>query len=83
MHPQTYFDVIAAFSGQKSLILSLRARFVNSFYKFLANDNNVVKSVAFICKSNPMSCAGNNYRMLLNAKHELIIEGLSLSNESC
>ncbi len=29
-----------------------------------------MKSVAFICKSNPMSCAGNNYRMLLNAKKE-------------
>ncbi len=38
------------------------------FDKCLKNDNNVVKSVAFISKSNPMSCAGNKYRMLLNAK---------------
>ncbi len=30
-----------------------------------------------------MSCAGNNYRMLLNAKNELIIEGLSVWNERC
>ncbi len=41
---------------------------------------NVVNSVAIICKSNPMSCAGNNYRMLLNAKSELTIEGLSVWN---
>ncbi len=42
-----------------------------------------MKSVAFICKSNPMSCAGNNYRMLLNAQNELTIEGLSVWNERC
>ncbi len=47
------------------------------------NDNNVVKSVAFICKSNSISCAGNNYRMLLNAKNELTIDGLSVWNEIC
>ncbi len=68
VHPQTHCGVIAALSGQKPLILSLRARFVNYFSKCLKNYNNVVKSVACICKSNPMSCAGNNYRMLLNAK---------------
>ncbi len=49
--------------------------------KSLENDTNVVNS--FICKTNPMSCAGNNYRMLLNAKNKLIIEGLSLWNERC
>ncbi len=54
---------------------------MNCFNKCLENDNNVVKSVAFICKSNLMSCAGNNYRMLLNAKNELTIEGLSVWNE--
>ncbi len=43
----------------------------------------IVKYVAFICKSNPMSSAGNNYRMLLNAKNELTIEGLSVWNERC
>ncbi len=30
-----------------------------------------------------MSCAGNNYRMLLNVKNELTIEGLSVWNERC
>ncbi len=83
VHPQTHCDVIAAFSGQKTLILSLRARFVKCFNKCLEHDNNVVKSVAFICKSNPMSCAGNNYRMLLNAKNELTIEGLVVWSETC
>ncbi len=53
------------------------------FNKCLEHDSNVVKSVAFIGKSNPMSCAGNNYRMLLNAKNELTIEGLSVWNERC
>ncbi len=78
VHPQTHCDVIAALSGQKPLILSLRARFVNIVKKCLENDNNVVKFVAFIYKFNPLSCAGNNYRMLLNAKNELTIEGLSV-----
>ncbi len=53
------------------------------FNNCLENDNNVVKSVAFICKSNPMFCAGNNYRILLNAKHEFTIEGLLVWNERC
>ncbi len=51
--------------------------------KFLENDNNVVKSVAFICKSNSMSCAGINYRMLFNATNELTIKRLSVWNERC
>ncbi len=42
-----------------------------------------MKSIAFICKSNPMCCAGINYRMLLNAKNVLTIKGLSVWNESC
>ncbi len=78
VHSQTHCDVIAALSGQKPLILSLMARFVKFVNKCLENDNNVVKSVAFISKSNPTSCAVNNYRMLSNAKNELTIEGLSV-----
>ncbi len=81
VHPQTHCDFIAALSGQKRLILSLRARFVNFFNKCLENDINVVKSVTFICKSNPMSCASNNYQMLLNAKNELTIERGIISME--
>ncbi len=52
---------------------------MNLFNKCLENDNNVLTFVAFICKPNPMSCAGNNYKMLLNA----IIEALSVWNERC
>ncbi len=52
------------------------------FNKCLENDNNV-KSGAFISKSNPMPCAGNNLRMLLNAKDDLTIKGLSVWNERC
>ncbi len=37
----------------------------------------------FTCKCNQMSCAGNNYRMLLNDKNDLTIEGLSVWNERC
>ncbi len=48
-HPQTQCDVIAALSCQKPLILSLRARVVKYFNNCLANDNNVVTSVAFSC----------------------------------
>ncbi len=33
-------------------------------------ENGVVKTFAFICNSNPMSCAGNNYKLLLNDKNE-------------
>ncbi len=56
---------------------------MNFFNKCLEHDKNVVKSIANICKSNPMSCVGNNYRMLLNTKNELTIEGLSVWNERC
>ncbi len=47
--------------------------------KCLENINNVVN----ICKSNPVFCAGNNYRLMSNAKNEHTIEGLSVWNERC
>ncbi len=58
--------------------LNLCARFVKLFIKCLEKDNNVMKYVAFICKSNPSFYTSNNYRMLLNAKNEFTIEGLSI-----
>ncbi len=73
---------MSALAGQKPLILSLRARVVY-YNDCLEYDNTVVKFVAFICKSNPISRSGNNYRMLLNAKNELTIEGLSVWNKRC
>ncbi len=49
--------------------------------KCLENDNNVVEFVAF----NLIQCLVQvyNYRMLLNDKNELTVEGLSVWNESC
>ncbi len=41
-----------------------------------------MKSVLF-CKSNPISFADNNCRILLNVKKKLTIERLSLWNEIC
>ncbi len=63
--------------------MTLRVRFVNCIKIRFEVHNNVVNYVAFICDSNPVSCAGNNYRMLLNTKNELIIKGLSVWNEKC
>ncbi len=33
-------------------------------------ENGVVKAIAFICIGNPMSCAGNNSKLLLNDQNE-------------
>ncbi len=33
-------------------------------------ENDVVKTVSFICISNTMSCVGNNYNLLLNDYNE-------------
>ncbi len=33
-------------------------------------ENDVVKTIAFICISKLMSCAGNNYNLLLNDQNE-------------
>ncbi len=75
VHPQTHCDVIAALAGQNSLKLGLKARFGGGggLNKGLENNSNVVKYVAFICKSNQISCADSNYRILLNDKNELTI----------
>ncbi len=33
-------------------------------------ENGVVKTVAFICISNPLRCASYNYKLLLNDENE-------------
>ncbi len=48
VYPQTHCDGIAALSGEKPLILSLRATYVIHFNKCPENDSNVIKSVALI-----------------------------------
>ncbi len=65
----THCDIISAMAG-KPLILSLKSCFIKYFNKCMSCENDVVKTIAFICISNPMSCAGNNYKLLLNNLNE-------------
>ncbi len=69
IHPMTHCDIISAMAG-KPLILSFKSRFVKFFNKCTSCENGIVKTIAFICISNPMSCAGNNYKLLLNDQNE-------------
>ncbi len=36
-------------------------------------ENGIVKTITFICISNPMSCAGNNYKLLLNDQNGFVV----------
>ncbi len=56
----THCYIISAMVG-KPWIVYLKTCVVKYF---------VVKTNAFICISNPMSCAGNNYKLLLNDQNE-------------
>ena len=38
------------------------------------SSNDVIESIAAICKDNPMPCAGNNDRILLNTRNELVVD---------
>ncbi len=64
-------DIISAMAD-KSLILSIKFCFVKYFNKCMSCENGVVKTIAPICNSNPMSCAANNYKLLLNDQNELL-----------
>ncbi len=59
IHPLTHCDIISAMTW----------KFIdfNSFNKCISCENGVK---SFICKSNPMSCACNNYKLLLNDQNE-------------
>ncbi len=46
--------------------INFNPRFINFFNKCMSCQNDVVKSVASIGASNPVSCASNNYKLLLN-----------------
>ncbi len=67
----THCDIMSAMAG-KPLILSLKSRFVKYFNKCISCENGVGKTGAFISISNPMSCAGNNYKLLLNDHNEVL-----------
>ncbi len=64
----THFDIISNMAAQP-LILRLKSCIVEYFSMCMSCENGV-KNVVFICISNPMSCAGNNYKLLLNDQNE-------------
>ncbi len=67
MHPTTHCDIITALSGQVPLLSNLKARFGKFFKKCREYKNKIVKATATAALVNPMSCAGRNYREVLNA----------------
>ncbi len=73
IHPMTHCDIITVTVGQP-LILSFKSHFVKYINKYISCENGVVKTVVFISISNPMSCSGNNYTLLLNDRNEFELE---------
>ncbi len=69
IHPITQCDIISAMGGQP-LSLTLKSHVVTFVIKGMSCENGVVKTVAFICISIHISCAGNNDKLLLNDQNE-------------
>ncbi len=53
-----------------TLLSNLKARFGKFFKNGREHQNKIVKAAATAAPVNPMSCAGRNYRELLNACHD-------------
>ncbi len=70
MHPATHCDIITGLSAQVPLLSNLKARFGKFFKKCREHKNNIVKTTATAALVNPMSCAGRNYREVLNACYD-------------
>ncbi len=70
VHPATHCDIITALSGQVPLLSNLKARFGKFFKKCREHKNKIVKAAATAALVNPMSCAGRNYREVLNACYD-------------
>ncbi len=70
VHPATYCDIITGLSGQVPLLSNLKARFAKFFKKCREHKNKIVKAGATAVLVNPMSCAGRNYREVLNACYD-------------
>jgi hypothetical protein len=77
LNPMTHCNIITCLSNIKSLEAQLSYRFICFIKKCLVHGNSVVRNVALLALSNPMSCAGNNYRQVVN-KYENV-----LNNPSC
>ncbi len=69
IHRMIHCDIISAMAG-KPLLVDLKSRFVKLFNNCMSCENDVVKTITFVCISNPMSCTGNNYKLLLNDQNE-------------
>ncbi len=67
---QQHTDIITALSGQVPLLSNLKARFGKFFKKCREHKHKIVKAAATAALVNPMSCAGRNYREVLNACYE-------------
>ncbi len=70
VHPATHFDIITALSGQVPLLSNLKAKFGEFFKMCRVGKNMTVKAAVTAALVNPMSCAGRNYREVLNAFYE-------------
>ncbi len=70
VHPATHCDIITALSGQVPLLSNLKVRFGKFFKKCREHKNKIVKAVATAAFVNPMSCAGRNFREVLNACYD-------------
>ena len=65
LHPQSHCNIVSALAGIP-LKVSLKLRFLKFFNNCTKSKNAVAKSIAAMCISNPTSCAGRNYRYLLD-----------------
>lgn len=74
--PRTHCNLITALTNQLPLLVSLKKRFVKFIEKCISSSNSIVHIISRIAISNPMSCAGINYRHLLDSYGRLNIDDL-------
>ncbi len=70
MHPATHCDIITALSGQVPLLFNFEVRFGKFFKKCRYHEDKIVKAAVTVALVNPMSCAGRNFREVLNACYD-------------
>ncbi len=83
VHPATHCDIITALSGQVPLLSNLKARFGKFFKKCREHIHKIVKAAATAALVNPMSCAGRNYREVLNACYDKKIIYTECNSKCC
>ncbi len=70
VHSATHCNIITVLSGQVPLLSNLKAKFGKFFKKCREHKNKIVKATATAALINYMSCAGRNYREVLNACYD-------------